>query len=393
MSQSEIKVSVIIPIYNAEDYLEDCLRSVTGQTLREIEILCVNDGSTDGSAGVVRKYAVQDGRIRLLEQENAGAGAARNTGLAQASGEYLSFLDADDFYEPEMLEKSYAVAKQNDADICVFYADLYDNDLKKYKECTWAFRREYFEDRKVFDPAVPPNNENIFRMFNGWAWDKLFRRAFIEEQGLRYQELRTTNDMYFVFMALAKAKRIVTLDECLIHQRVNLKGSLSRTREKSWKCFYEGLRAMQEDLEASGLMETYGRAFRNWCVNFSLWQLNTMHGKPFLWAYDLLHGTAYEEFGVAQMPQEEYFSESEYERIRKILDTPVEEYLVEQRMQSAERIRALNDRITELKATNKEQKKEISKLKKQLQAIKSSAGYRIGRAVTWLPRRIRKLFR
>ena len=98
------KVSVIVPVYNAQSHLRQCLDSIMGQTLREIEILCVDDGSTDGSAQILEEYKGCDPRLHVIMQENIGAGAARNRGLAEASGEYLSFLDADDFFEPDMLE-------------------------------------------------------------------------------------------------------------------------------------------------------------------------------------------------------------------------------------------------------------------------------------------------
>ncbi len=319
------KVSVIIPVYNAAPFLNDCLSAILAQTLEEIEIICVNDGSTDDSLDILRKFEKKDSRIQVIDQKNQGAGAARNAGLAIAKGEYLSFLDADDFYEKNMLEESYLAAKKADADVCVFYADLFDNSTGEYRPCTWAFRREYFQDQTPFDPREYPNNENIFRMFNGWPWDKLFKREFIQREGLYYQNLRTTNDMYFVFIALAKAERIVTLDKCLIHQRVEVKTSLSRTREKSWDCFYLGLKAMYEELLRTGLYDTYKKAFLNWCVNFSLWQLSSMKGKAHRKVYNLLRDTAFEELNVTSFSEEDFYNKKEYKRYRRIMDTPLEE--------------------------------------------------------------------
>ena len=98
-----IKVSVIIPVYNSEKYIGTCLDSIINQTLQEIEIICVNDGSTDRTSEILQFYREKDSRIKIIEQENAGAGAARNYGLRNSSGEYLSFLDADDFFENDMM--------------------------------------------------------------------------------------------------------------------------------------------------------------------------------------------------------------------------------------------------------------------------------------------------
>ena len=117
MVSSMVKVSVILPIYNEEKYLAQCLDSICGQTLKEIEIICVDDGSTDNSTHILKDYAKKDSRITLITQENQFAGAARNKGMACAVGKYLSFLDADDYYAPEMLEKMVKEAEENRADI------------------------------------------------------------------------------------------------------------------------------------------------------------------------------------------------------------------------------------------------------------------------------------
>ena len=125
MDSKDLKVSVIVPVYNGEKYIEECMDSIVGQTLREIEIICVDDGSTDGSPEILERFRRQDKRVRLISQENAGAGAARNRGFKEAGGEYLSFLDADDFFEPDMLETAYRKAKEQKAQILVFGSDQY----------------------------------------------------------------------------------------------------------------------------------------------------------------------------------------------------------------------------------------------------------------------------
>lgn len=105
---SSPKVSVIVPVHNAEKYLEQCLNSIIGQTLKDIEVICVDDKSTDGSAVILDSYAANEPRLRVLQSPGLGAGGARNIGLESAQGKYLSFLDADDFFEPDMLESAVA---------------------------------------------------------------------------------------------------------------------------------------------------------------------------------------------------------------------------------------------------------------------------------------------
>ena len=126
-----IKVSVIVAVYNGEEYLEQCMDSICGQTLQDIEIICVDDGSTDSSCDILERYREKDERVQVYHQKNLYAGIARNTGKSHAQGEYLVFWDCDDFFEPEALEKMYEKAKEQDADICVCGARQYLQEKKQ----------------------------------------------------------------------------------------------------------------------------------------------------------------------------------------------------------------------------------------------------------------------
>ena len=129
---AEVKVSVIVPIYNACKHLRPALESILDQTLREIEIICVDDGSTDTSLDMLKIYQKMDNRIRIITETNAGPGHARNNGLRRARGTYVAFLDADDFFEPTMIEKLYTLAEENDLDIAITKYDIYDNRKGKF---------------------------------------------------------------------------------------------------------------------------------------------------------------------------------------------------------------------------------------------------------------------
>ena len=137
------KVSVIIPVYNVEPYLKQCMDSVVGQTLKDIEIICVDDGSTDGSLDILKEYATEDSRIQIIEQKNAGAGAARNNGMRHATGKYLSFLDSDDFFEPRMLEKAYDLAEKDQADFVAYKSDQYHTEKKQFVSADWVIPVSY----------------------------------------------------------------------------------------------------------------------------------------------------------------------------------------------------------------------------------------------------------
>ena len=130
--KDKIIVSVVMPIYNAAEYLSDAIDSVLRQTLKEIELICIDDGSTDGSFEVIKAKQADDRRIRIVTENNAGPSVARNKGLVRARGEYVIFLDADDFFEPTLLERLYNLAVRKKLDIAVATYDLYNNANGKH---------------------------------------------------------------------------------------------------------------------------------------------------------------------------------------------------------------------------------------------------------------------
>ena len=127
-----VKVSIIVPTYNVEQYLAECMDSITGQTLRELEIICVNDGSTDGSLNILKKYAASDDRIIIIDKKNEGYGRAMNDGLDRASGEYVGIVEPDDYVDLHMYEDLYCIAKEKNLDI--IKADFYRFVCKKNGE-------------------------------------------------------------------------------------------------------------------------------------------------------------------------------------------------------------------------------------------------------------------
>lgn len=310
-------VSVIIPVYNAERYLTQCLDSVLGQTLQDIEVICVDDGSTDGSVAILKSYAARDSRVRLIRQKNGGAGAARNQGLREATGEYLSFLDSDDFFEPDMLEKAVARAREFHTDIVVFNSDQFHMDKQSFVQVPWVMVKSDLPPYMPF--TYRQLTGNVFLSFVGWAWDKLYRRDFVLEHDLWFQEQRTTNDMLFVFSALVVAKRIAVLDEVLAHQRRGSGDSLSVTRERSWNCFYDALLALRQRLVDENIYWELEQDFINYSLHFSLWHLNTL-AQP---THDILkrrlRNAWFRELGVAGKPAGYFYSQDEYAQFEKLM--------------------------------------------------------------------------
>jgi len=221
------KVSVIIPVYNVEKYLMECLDSVINQTLKDIEIICINDGSTDNSPSILNEYANNDNRIILLNGLKLGAGAARNLGLKHAKGEYLSFLDSDDFFELNMLEEMYNNAKINDSDIVVCNRDKFNINTGIYSVTKTPSIPENLFNKKTFCYKDMPNE--IFHRLQNVAWNKLFKTKFILENDIHFQEIKRTNDLFFVHSALAIAQRISWIDKIYVHYRYGQKSNLQKT--------------------------------------------------------------------------------------------------------------------------------------------------------------------
>ena len=239
------KVSVIIPVYNVEKYLRQCLDSVVNQTLKDIEIICVDDGSSDNSLNILKEYAANDDRFIILEQKNQGAGAARNKGLEVAKGEYLYFIDGDDFLQRDALEKIYCRITETNSDICVFTNNFLNVVTGEFKPCDWQRLIFKIPQKSSFNKYDIPND--LFDFCNVPAWTKMYKTSFIKSNNIKFQNLKTCNDVYFNFMTLSKADAITFLNECLITWRIG-HSNMTKTRGKHVYCILQAFAAIKNDL-------------------------------------------------------------------------------------------------------------------------------------------------
>jgi glycosyltransferase involved in cell wall biosynthesis len=252
-------VSVVVPVCNVEKYLPRCLDSLIVQTLKDIEIICVDDGSTDGSLAILQGYAARDPRITVLHQENAGAGAARNAGIDKATGEYLFFFDPDDGCEKDMLEAMYRKAKKTEADVVVAGKKIVDAETGKLIEDKPLPRRLAWFYRKSFPPAKIA--DRLFSFAKAVPWDKLFRRAFVEESQLRFMALPRSNDVYFVDMALALAKRIALVRKGYYRYSRRRGGSLTFSKDRHPLATIQAYYAIEASLKEHGRWERFRSSF------------------------------------------------------------------------------------------------------------------------------------
>jgi glycosyltransferase involved in cell wall biosynthesis len=380
-AETGLSVSVIIPVYNGEAFLQSCLESVLSQTLKNLEIICVDDSSTDGSLKVLREFESTDARVRVVTQEHEGAGAARNKGMSLASGEYLAFLDADDYFESDMLETMLANAKRHASDIVICRTSTFSDNAPQPVFDTYSVRG--LEAERAYSPL--DLQEKAFHYCVGWPWDKLFRRSFVLEHELSFQHLMSSNDAYFVYMALLLAKSISFVNKYLVYHRVGNPESIENRRDSTWENAFSAIYAIEQGLRRKDLYEQYKGTFLGWAYDFCIWNFETLTGaskEAFLKTMreDML--PYIDDTNRSQMVCE---YESDYLTMfrsshAELLQAHIEAYWSIRRLETERKEQeVLRSEILELK----------EKLRETIDGYEQSVSYRVGRAVTAIPRNIK----
>ncbi|MDU5257907.1 glycosyltransferase family 2 protein, partial [Eggerthella sp.] len=188
---SNPKISVIVPLYNCIEYFPQCMDSILAQSFKDFEIIVVDDGSTDGSYELAEQYAKTNGNVIVLQQEHRFAGVARNTGMGHARGEYLIFLDSDDYFEENLLHDALARIEETNADICAFGAKSLNNQTGIVTTLRHTCMIDLCPSSGVFNRTTNPRY--LFCFTTPAPWTKLFRKSFIERNGLLFQNTRSAN--------------------------------------------------------------------------------------------------------------------------------------------------------------------------------------------------------
>lgn len=232
-----VKVSVVVPVYNVEKYLRTCLDFIVAQTLREIEIICVNDGSTDGSLAILEEYAKEDARIKIISQENKGVSAARNSGLEAAQGKYILFFDPDDwFYSLTALEELYERAEKFSLDILRGRTICFDNISAKFFTDPWDSFSKFMPKGFCMDAFPPEAIAPFFGRMPRTIHAVLLRTDFLKRSKLRFPvEYLFCEDVLFFLKAALLARRIGFFDKPFYVYRRNRPGSvITDSYEKNW---------------------------------------------------------------------------------------------------------------------------------------------------------------
>jgi len=225
-----MKVSVIVPVYNVEKYLDKCLNSLVNQTLKDIEIIVVNDGSTDNSEKIIKKYLKKNKNIKYIKKNNSGVSEARNIGLEQATGEYIGFLDSDDWLETNAYEKMYNKAKTEDFDIVV--CDTQAIFPTKNSYISSNIKNDYIKNKEL--------------MIDAYAviWNKIYKKETIKDIEFK-KNMNFCEDVEFLYMVYSKIKKVGVIHEPL-HNYLQREGSLTYVYDKK---LYQLIDAMDDIIE------------------------------------------------------------------------------------------------------------------------------------------------
>lgn len=235
-----IKFSIIIPAYNVEKYIEESLRSVMNQTLKEIEIICIDDGSTDNTLDILNDLKNEDARISVISQPNSGLSYARNQGILKSKGQYLIYLDSDDILELNALEKIYSVLNVNDYDILYFSADCFATEENKLiKDELNRLRTFYIRSQYVLSPI---KGTDFF--IESWKNQKyivsaclqVVKREYLEKNKFKFIEGILHEDNVYTFVTLINAERVGSIPLALYHRRI--RNDSIMTKKKSYKNVY-----------------------------------------------------------------------------------------------------------------------------------------------------------
>lgn len=268
MSCLPVKISVVIPVYNVEQYLSLCVTSCINQTLNDVEFIFVNDGSTDRSAEILQEFAKQDLRIRVINQHNQGVSAARNTGLQNAQGQYIMFLDADDYLSPNACERVWCETREGLSDIVIFSSRLFPlnpHPIPWYDYVLHAPTRRYwkFTPRVLFDePSATP-----------FIWHQAFRKEILDQNGIQFDtQIHHGEDMIFLLKVYPHAQHFAFIQDPLYHYRWYREGSAM------WK--FQGdmdvrirkhltiVEVTAQYWQEQGWLEQYGKEYLQWVLQF-----------------------------------------------------------------------------------------------------------------------------
>ncbi len=268
-----IKISIVIPVYNASKYLNKTLDSLLEFYNEGYEIICVDDGSTDKSVSIIEEYVEKYDNVFLIKQNNQHAGIARNNGLKKARGKYVFFMDADDYVLDDSLNKAYELAKKYKLDCLKFTAHRYDMKKKEFADES-TYQNELFDECDVM--RYLQKDENVIFRLSVTPWSGIYRRKFLINKNIVFNDLLCANDLSFYSKVVTNAKRIMVTNDHVIVHRTNVADSLVSRRASHFDCDLQSVRIIEKQLIQDKVSEEVFnkmmlRMFNNvihWCEKF-----------------------------------------------------------------------------------------------------------------------------
>ena len=267
-----VKVSVIVPVFNTEKYLKKCVDSIINQSLKDIEIIFIDDGSNDNSLSILKEYAKNDNRIKIISKLNEGQGVARNIGIKSAVGEYIAFVDSDDFIQIDMLEELYNHSKNNNLDICMCKVSTYDDVTHEVKNDLWYYSLEVF---KNFRKNVFKHTDTIdFTCeISVTPVNKLYKRSFLIDNNCLFAENFIFEDELFFYDVYLNAKRVSIINKNLYYYRVNRAGStVTESTDTDYSDVLTIFKLIQQKFIELGYWNQYKINFSNRFLHLISWR-------------------------------------------------------------------------------------------------------------------------
>ncbi len=414
-------VSVIVPVYNGERHLQECLDCLAGQTYPALEIICVDDGSTDTTPQMLSAFEKQHDNAVVVRQENQGAGCARNHGLELAHGDYLFFFDSDDYCDTHLIERSVAEADRTQADFVWMPFYIHDEVIERPLLLDADFPLKHYP-RSPF--SWKDNPDWLFQCVHNYPWNKLFRKSFVDEHQLKFPPLRLTEDMGFSAPAAVFAKRIAWIEDAFVYHRQGLQTSLMSQKDSSPSCFYQAFASLKAFLSDNGVYDRLKVSYWNWALGGCKYNLETLRDYDnFQNVYRLLTSQeAFEALGFADIDEASIHHQALREFFSHIKDETPPQYLLrrfgfEQRSSELAHYRSLihaedtaraiasireahdlacagrdeaHRHLDMLRREIDSLHGELDSLREEFDAQMNAAEQRVGRALCALPRAIQK---
>lgn len=232
------KLSIIVPVYNVEKYLPKCLESLIEQTLKDIEIICVNDGSMDNSLAILKEFASKDSRIRIIDNQHQGVAKTRNTGIEQSTGEYIGFVDSDDYIDIDFFEKLYNSATKSNSDIAIA-------SILKHKNFFNIYNAKYTKEEIAITIQDKIKLCEDKKHFFFYAWNKIYHSGFIKENNIKFSEGQIYEDVMFAIKALYYSNKIISVYGTKYHY-IEHENSLTKYKDKTGEKEHDLIKAYSE---------------------------------------------------------------------------------------------------------------------------------------------------